>query len=219
MTCRVQALLLFASLAAPPFNHERHLPQLEGSGIKDLITLLVSLATLEAEDGDLSSVTSAAQLATTKVINAISAGEFLLAVTVTLRSTEPRVGPQLSRWYFSIDGAIQVKIGGLESLTARISLVSEIVRQEHKTTMVKAINRIDDIITRQSAGALVEAALAALKAIASTHQSGEDAALQATLPHVMKVIRSRSSVAAALAILPSYMYVAFTMHVFVLRKL
>ena len=94
MTCRVQALLLFASLAAPPFNHERHLPQLEGSGIKDLITLLVSLATLEAEDGDLSSVTSAAQLATTKVINAISAGEFLLAVTVTLRSTEPRVGPQ-----------------------------------------------------------------------------------------------------------------------------
>jgi len=94
LTRRVQALLLFASLSVPPFNHEQQLQQLEGSSIKDLITLLVNLATLQAKDGDLSGITSAAQLATTRVINSISAGEFLLAVTVTLQSTELRVGPQ-----------------------------------------------------------------------------------------------------------------------------
>lgn len=94
LTRRVQALLLFASLAVPPYNQERQSQQLEGSSIKDLITLLVNLATLQTKVGDLSGITSAAQQATTRVINAISAGEFLLAVTVTLQSTEPRVGPQ-----------------------------------------------------------------------------------------------------------------------------
>jgi len=98
-----------------------------------------------------------------------------------------------------------VKVSALKSLTERISLVSEVVRREQKATMIQAINYIDEVVIRQSGGALVEATLAALKAIAPTYQAGEEGALQATLPHIIKVIRSRSSVAAALAVLPSYM--------------
>ena len=66
-----------------PFDHERQLERLDGSGIKDFTTLL-----LQTKDGDLSSIGAAAQLATTRVIDAISARVFLLAVTVTpLQST------------------------------------------------------------------------------------------------------------------------------------
>ncbi|KAL4062956.1 hypothetical protein V8B97DRAFT_2026593 [Scleroderma yunnanense] len=187
LTRRVQALLLFTSLTISPLNNEQHFPQLEGNATKDLITLLVNLATLQAKDNDLSIITSAAQLATTRVTNAISAGEFLIAVTVTLESTE-----------------LRVKIGALEALAEKISLVNEAVRREQKATMLQAINLIDEVITHQSAGALVEAALAALKAIASTYQTGEEVALQSTLPHVMKVIRSKTLVTAGLAVLPCY---------------
>lgn len=70
--------------------------------------------------------------------------------------------------------------------------------------IVDLIGLIRDIIEHQSAGSLVESALAALKALGSTCRNGEETALLSTLPHVLKVVRSRSSAAAGMSVLPCY---------------
>ncbi|KAI6037989.1 hypothetical protein EDC04DRAFT_2699173 [Pisolithus marmoratus] len=182
---RVQVLLVFSSTALVPGNRREQQQLPDGSSTNDLIVLLVNLATLQ--DSNLSSIISSAHVAITRVTNAISATEFLSAVAVILQSVEPKVN-----------------IGILEVLAKRIPLVNEPVRQECKATMIQIINHIHEIISHQSAGPLAEAALGALKAIVSTHQAAEVVALQATLPHVIKVIRAKTSVTAALAVLPYY---------------
>lgn len=70
--------------------------------------------------------------------------------------------------------------------------------------IIELISLIRDIIERQSAGSLVESALGALKALGSTCCDGEEATLMSTLPHVLKVVRSRTSVAAGISVLPCY---------------
>ncbi|KAG6334786.1 hypothetical protein ID866_4304 [Astraeus odoratus] len=186
---RVQVLLLFASGTLVPVADERQLPLVESSSTKDLISLLVSLATTQVENDDLVTITSAAQVAIARVTNVISAGEFLSAVEVMLQSVEP-----------------QVNIGALSILSERIPLITESVRSEYKATMIQIIGHINEVISRLSAGTLAEAALAALKAIASTYSPGEEVALKETLPHILKAMRSRASVTTALAVLPCYIH-------------
>lgn len=101
----------------------------------------------------------------------------------------------------------QVKIGALEVLAERIPLVSETVRRECKPTAIQIVQLTHDIIARRSAGKLAEAGLAGFKAIASTCQVGEEAALTSTIPDVLKIVKSRTSAASALAVLPCYMCV------------
>lgn len=182
---RVQVLLVFSSTALVPGNRREQHQLLDGHSTDDLIALLIDLATLQ--DGELPTITSSLQVAITRVTNAISAAEFLSAVAVILRSAEPKVN-----------------IGVLDVLAARIPLINELVRQEHKTKMIEIINNIHEIISHTPTGPLADAALGALKAIVSTHQAGEVAALQVTLPHIIKVVRAKTSVSAALPVLPCY---------------
>ncbi|KAI6117492.1 hypothetical protein EV401DRAFT_2197674 [Pisolithus croceorrhizus] len=182
---RVQVLLVFSSTVLVPGNRREQKQVPDGCNTDDLIALLVDLATLQ--DSDLSNITSFAQAAITRVTNAISAAEFLSTIAMILRSAEQKLN-----------------IGVLEVLAERIPFVSESVRLEYKVAMVQIINHIREIISHQSAGSLAGAALGALKAIVSTPQAAEAVALQATLPHVIKVIREKSSVDAALAVLPYY---------------
>ncbi|KAI6147846.1 hypothetical protein BKA82DRAFT_4145263 [Pisolithus tinctorius] len=182
---RAQVLLVFSSTALVPGNRREQHQLLDGHSTDDLIALLIDLATLQ--DGELSTITSSLQVAITRVTNAISAAEFLSAVAVILRSAEPKVN-----------------IGVLEVLAARIPLINEPVRQEHKTKMIEIISNIHEIISHTPTGPLADAALGALKAIVSTHQAGEVAALQVTLPHIIKVVRAKTSVSAALPVLPCY---------------
>ncbi|KAI6022898.1 hypothetical protein BKA83DRAFT_89928, partial [Pisolithus microcarpus] len=182
---RIQVLLVFSSIALVPGNRREQKELPARCNTDDLIALLVDLATLQ--DSNLSDITSSAQIAITRVINTISAAEFLSTVAVILRSTEQKV-----------------IIGVLEVLAERIPLVTESVRLECKAAMIQIINHIHEIIKHQSAGPLCGAALGALKAIVSTTQAAEAVALQAILPHVIKIIREKSSVNAALAVLPHY---------------
>ncbi|KAI6126293.1 hypothetical protein EDD16DRAFT_1553513 [Pisolithus croceorrhizus] len=182
---RVQVLLVFSSTVLVPGNRQEQKQLPDFCNTDDLIALLVDLATLQ--DSGLSNITSFARAAITRVTNTISAVDFLSTIAVILRSTEQKLN-----------------IGVLEILAERIAFVSESVRVEYKATMVQIINHICEIISHQSEGPLVGAALGALKAIVSTPQAAEAVALQATLPHVIKVIREKSSVDAALAILPYY---------------
>lgn len=69
---------------------------------------------------------------------------------------------------------------------------------------MELVDAIRGTIERQSAGPLVESALAALKALGSTCCDGEETALLSTLPRVLKVVRSRTSATAAMSVLPCY---------------
>lgn len=187
----VHVLLLFSSIVpVAPDDHGQEVPLLDGSRVNDMVSLLVHLATLTSDqekDHNLSSIATAAQMALARVTNAISAVEFLSATVLMLQSTEERV-----------------KIGALEVLAERIPLVSETVRRECKPTAIQIVQLTHDIIARRSAGKLAEAGLAGFKAIASTCQVGEEAALTSTIPDVLKIVKSRTSAASALAVLPCY---------------
>ncbi|KIJ18297.1 hypothetical protein PAXINDRAFT_97717 [Paxillus involutus ATCC 200175] len=161
-----------------------------GGSTTDLIIHLVDLTTLQigqAPESDLAAIVAAAQTAIERVMKVISAGEFLSGVLVMLKSEESRI-----------------KAGALVVISERVPLIHEKVRQEHRATMIEIVDLVRDIIVRQSAGTLVESALAALNAIASTCCAGEESAVLATLPHAIKVVRSRTSAPAAVAVLPSY---------------
>ncbi|KAI5990429.1 hypothetical protein EDD15DRAFT_2388798 [Pisolithus albus] len=148
---RIQVLLVFSSIALVPDNRREQKQLPARCNTDDLIALLVDLATLQ--DSNLSDITSPAQVAITRVINTIPAGEFLSTVAVILRSAEQKVN-----------------IGVLEVLAERIPLVS-------RAAMIQIINHIHEIIRHQSAGPLSGAAL---------EKSSVNAAL-AVLPHYMCV--------------------------------
>ncbi|KIJ60905.1 hypothetical protein HYDPIDRAFT_42974 [Hydnomerulius pinastri MD-312] len=187
---RIQALIVFSSTSLTPSDSDKE-PQSSGDGsTTDLITHLVDLATLpngQASEGELATIVPAAQSAIGRIMSVISAGEFLTGALVMLKSEEPRI-----------------KSGALKVISERIPVITEKVRQEQLATVNNIIHLIRDIITRQSAGTLVESALSALKAIGSTSCAGEEPAILATLPHIIKVVRSRTSAAAAVAVLPCY---------------
>ena len=86
-------------------------------------------------------------------------------------------------------------------------LVTEKLREECQPTVIDLIGLIRGVIEHQSAGSLVESALQALKALGSTCCHGEEATLLSTLPHILKVVRSRTSAAAGVSVLPFFVYV------------
>ncbi|KAF9238673.1 hypothetical protein BU15DRAFT_88298 [Melanogaster broomeanus] len=187
---RIQALVLFASTSLTPSEADKEMEISEGGRTTDLITHLVDLATLQtgqAPESEVATIIVAAQTAIGRILGVISAGEFMSGALVMLKSEESRI-----------------KSGALVVLSERVPAIHEKVRQEHQVTMINVIDQIRDIITRQSAGSLVESALAALNAIASTCCAGEESALLGTLPHIIKVVRSRTSASAAVAVLPCY---------------
>jgi U3 small nucleolar RNA-associated protein 10 len=206
---RIQALILFASTSLTTSASDKETDVPGGGSTTDLIIHLVDLTTLQigqAPESDLAAIVAAAQTAIERVMKVISAGEFLSGVLVMLKSEESRVSILLTgRVPADTDDASQIKAGALVVISERVPLIHEKVRQEHRATMIEIVDLVRDIIVRQSAGTLVESALAALNAIASTCCAGEESAVLATLPHAIKVVRSRTSAPAAVAVLPSYM--------------
>ncbi|KAF9221723.1 hypothetical protein BS17DRAFT_710411 [Gyrodon lividus] len=187
---RIQALILFASTSLTPSGSDKETGVSEGGSTTDLITHLVDLATFQtgqAPESELATIIAAAQTAIERVMSVISAGNFLFGALVMLKSEESRI-----------------KAGALVVISERVPIIHEKVRQECRATMTEIIDLVRDIIVHQSAGTLVESALAALNAIASTCCAGEESAMSATLPHVIKVVRSRTSAPAAMAVLPCY---------------
>ncbi|KAF8440039.1 hypothetical protein L210DRAFT_3760928 [Boletus edulis BED1] len=186
---RIQALVLFVSTSLTPAEPDAP-SNGEGGNTTDVITHLLDLATPptgDAPEDDVVTIVAAAQSAIERIMNVISAREFLTASRVMLASEDTRV-----------------KAGALGVVSARIPLVTEKLRQECQATVIELVGLIRNVIERQSAGPLVESALAALKALGSTCCDGEETTLLSTLPHVLKVVRSRTSAAAAVSVLPCY---------------
>ncbi|KAI9571928.1 hypothetical protein HD554DRAFT_2300345 [Boletus coccyginus] len=186
---RIQALVLFVSTSLTPSEPDAPNDG-EGGSTTDVITHLLDLATPPADHSpecDLGPIVAGAQTAVERIMNVVSAREFLAASRVMLASEDTRI-----------------KLGALGVVSARISLVTDKLREECQATIIELVGLIRDVIERQSAGPLVEAALAALKALGSTCRDGEEVALMSTLPHVLKVVRSRTSTAAGLSVLPCY---------------
>ncbi|KAG1720632.1 hypothetical protein EDB19DRAFT_1775930 [Suillus lakei] len=181
---RAQALIMFVGCAITPT------PSADISrgdnATTDLISLLVDLATIEG-DNNISDIVSVTQQATSKVMNAIGAADFLNGALVMLQSDETRI-----------------KAGALEVLAERIPKVTEAVRREQQKTAISIINCIRDVVSHQSAGALVNSALNALRAIGSSICPGEESALVSTVPSVIKIIKARASLQSAIAVLSSY---------------
>ncbi|KAG9310969.1 hypothetical protein JVU11DRAFT_8847 [Chiua virens] len=184
---RIQALILFVSTSLTPSGSD----EVQGGGVgntTDVVTHLLDLATLPTDhtsESDVTTVVAAAQTAIERIMNVISAREFLVASRVMLASDD-----------------IRIKTAALGVISARMSLVTEKLREECQATIIELIGLVRDIIEHQSAGPLVESALAALKAVGSTCHSGEEPALLSTLPHILKVVRSRTSAAAGISVLP-----------------
>ncbi|KAG0706218.1 hypothetical protein DFH29DRAFT_902720 [Suillus ampliporus] len=181
---RAQALIIFVGYAITPT------PSTDISkgdnATTELISLLVDLATMEGEN-NIADIVSATQQAMLKVMNAIGAADFLNGALVMLQSDETRI-----------------KAGALEVLAERIPRVTEAVRREQQKTAVSIIDCIRDVVSRQSAGALVNSALNALRAISSSICPGEESALVTTVPSVIKIIKARASLQSAIAVLPCY---------------
>ncbi|KAG2151035.1 uncharacterized protein EDB93DRAFT_318060 [Suillus bovinus] len=181
---RAQALIMFVGYAITPA------PSIDmfkaDNATTELVSLLVDLATTE-DDSNISDILSVTQQTTSKVMNAIGAADFLNGALVMLQSDETRI-----------------KAGALEILAERIPKVTEAVRHEQQKTAISIIDFIRDIISRQSAGALVNSALNALRAIGSSICSGEESALVSTVPSVVKIIKARASLQSAIAVLPCY---------------
>ncbi|OJA15136.1 hypothetical protein AZE42_07566 [Rhizopogon vesiculosus] len=180
---RAQALIMFVGYAITPT------PSTEVSRADnqttELISLLIHLTTTEGEN--IADVVSVTQQATSKVMNAIGAADFLNGALVMLQSDDTRI-----------------KAGALEVLAERISKVTESVRREQQKTVLSIIDCIRDIISRQSAGALVNSALNALGATSSSICPGEEPALVTTVASVLKIIKARASLQSAIAVLPCY---------------
>ncbi|KAG6369730.1 hypothetical protein JVT61DRAFT_13599 [Boletus reticuloceps] len=186
---RIQALVLFVSTSLTPADPDAPTNG-EGGNTTDVITHLLDLATPptgDAPEDGVVTIVAAAQSAIERIMNVISAREFLTASRVMLASEDTKV-----------------KAGALGVVSARIPLVTERLREECQATIIELIGLIRNVIERQSAGPLVESALAALKALGSTCCDGEETTLLSTLPHVLKVVRSRTSAAAAVSVLPYY---------------
>ncbi|KAG1727322.1 hypothetical protein EDB19DRAFT_1943251 [Suillus lakei] len=141
----------------------------------ELISLLVDLATIEAESS-ISDIVPVTQQATSKVMNAIGAADFLNGALVMLQSDETRI-----------------KAGTLEVLAERVPKVTEAVHREQQKTAISIIDCIRDVVSRQSAGALVNSALNALRAISSSIGPGKESALVSTVLSVIKIIKAPQS--------------------------
>ncbi|KAG1775600.1 hypothetical protein EV702DRAFT_421745 [Suillus placidus] len=181
---RAQALIMFVGYAITPT------PSTDISrgdnATTELVSLLVDLATIEG-DSNISDIVSVTQQTTSKVMNAIGAADFLNGALVMLQSDETRI-----------------KAGALEIIAERIPKVTEAVRREQQKTAMSIIDCIRDVVSRQSAGALVNSALNALRAIGSSICPGEESALVSTVPSVIKIIKARASLQSAIAVLPCY---------------
>ncbi|KAG2363636.1 hypothetical protein BDR07DRAFT_1471237 [Suillus spraguei] len=181
---RAQALVMFVGSAITPT------PSTDISrgdnATTELVSLLVDLATIEG-DSNISDIVSVVQQATSKVMNAIGAADFLNGALVMLQSDETKT-----------------KAGALEILAERIPKVTEVVRLEQQKTAISIIDCIRDTVSRQSAGVLVNSALNALGAIGSSICPGEESALVSTVPYVIKIIKARASLQSAIVVLPCY---------------
>ena len=91
---RIQALVLFASTSLIPSEQNEGSSDGESGSTSDIISYLLDLATLsvdQASEGDLATIVSAAQSGIERVMNVISAQEFLIASRVMLASADTRV--------------------------------------------------------------------------------------------------------------------------------
>ncbi|KAG1896221.1 uncharacterized protein F5891DRAFT_1054817 [Suillus fuscotomentosus] len=181
---RAQALIMFVGHAIIPTSSADI--SKGDNATTELVSLLVDLATIEG-DSNISDILSVTQQTTSKVMNAIGAADFLNGALVMLQSDETRI-----------------KAGALEILAERIPRVTDAVRREQQKTVISIIDFIRDVVSRQSAGALVNSALDALKAIGSSICPGEETALVSTVPSVIKIIKARASLQSAIAVLPCY---------------
>ncbi|KAG1761179.1 hypothetical protein EDD22DRAFT_897736 [Suillus occidentalis] len=166
---RTQALIMFVGYAITPASST------DISRGDNATTDLVSL--LEG-DSNVSDIVSVTQQTTSKVMNAIGAADFLNGALVMLQSDETRI-----------------KAGALEILADRIPKVAEAVRREQQKTAISIIDCIRDVISRQSAGVLVNSALNALKAIGSSICPGEEFSLGPRLiPYFREIAQECTSV-------------------------
>ncbi|KAG8215320.1 hypothetical protein J3R82DRAFT_8911 [Butyriboletus roseoflavus] len=175
---RIRALILFVSTSLTPSDVDT--PSIgDGGSTTDIIIHLLDLATPptgHVSEGDLATMVTVAQTAIERIMNVISAREFLAASRVMLTSEDTRV---------------RSKPGRLASFPLESHSSLQSCARSVKRRSPELIGLIRDIIERQSAGSLVESALEALKALGSTCCNGEETTLVSTLPHILKVVRSQ----------------------------
>ncbi|KAH7920221.1 hypothetical protein BV22DRAFT_1199044 [Leucogyrophana mollusca] len=185
---RAQALIIFTSYAMQPSTQD--MQTLKNGTTTDLISLLIDLTTARGENAQASGVPDiavTAQTTITKVMEVMWAVDFLTAILTMLQSDDSRI-----------------KSGALQLLAKRVSEITETARRDSLATTKQIVDSIHDIISRQSAGELVDSALNALRSVGSTVCPGEEAPLTTTIPSLLKIIQARTSAASALGVLPCY---------------
>ncbi|EIW76657.1 hypothetical protein CONPUDRAFT_168479 [Coniophora puteana RWD-64-598 SS2] len=182
---RIQALVIFIGYAVQPYPLGPSAETIKGANMTSIVNLLIDLMTIK--DPSYTDVLVTVQATVPQIMGVISASDFLKASAIMLKSNEDRV-----------------QTGSLGLLSQRISNISDNARRDNLSSIISTVEGIQQILSKQSGGSLVDAALHALKAIGSTISPGEENALTATIPLVMKVARARDSVSFAMAVFPSY---------------
>ncbi|EGO02920.1 hypothetical protein SERLA73DRAFT_102973 [Serpula lacrymans var. lacrymans S7.3] len=186
---RAQALITFVGCVMQPSSPTEEVETVKGASTTALMALFIRLVTMEdskTPESSLGDIYATTQQSMVKALNIMAVADFMVAVLTLLQSDEDRI-----------------QIGALELLTERLPRIQDKARRDSLETITLIIERIKHFITVQSGGALVVSALNALTALGKDMCPGEEAALAATLPSIIKIMRVRTAADTTLAVLPS----------------
>ncbi|KAF9468309.1 hypothetical protein BDZ94DRAFT_1246474 [Collybia nuda] len=183
---RAQALLMFIGHSLKPTTSESRSPSYE-ENMGQLVTALISLATLQEGAGvetKIGDICIAARSTINQVLGVMSVIDFVKAVQSMIKS-----------------GDEKIQAGAMNLLCERLPDVSPKTRQEIVPTINDIIIAIKNVLTTKADGVLLSSALRAIRSIGLTLSPGEESSITSVIPHIIKVVKTRSEAPSALAAL------------------
>ncbi|OBZ74951.1 U3 small nucleolar RNA-associated protein 10 [Grifola frondosa] len=159
----------------------------ERASSKELLSLLLDLAVLDANEMLNAEVVTAARSAMTSTLDVMSAVDFTAGVLTIVESGIP-----------SAQG------GALQLLGDRLTNVAKETRRKLTPCIMKMIEAVQKIISSGSSGVLISSTFHALAAISDTLCTGEEGSLTATTPFVLRAIREQAYTVPAIKALLSF---------------
>ncbi|KAI0670242.1 hypothetical protein C8Q78DRAFT_1138718 [Trametes maxima] len=152
---------------------------------KELLTLLLAVATAKPNDEAYTEVVAVARSAMSSALCTMSAPDFVAGILTILQSP-----------------SANVQAGALDLFSSRLTEVSDKARRELTPSIVQIVDRVRSILP-SAQETLARSALEAVAAISETLSSGEEGSLASIVPPVLGAVRQTGARASALRALLS----------------
>ncbi|KAG8949590.1 snoRNA-binding rRNA-processing protein utp10 [Tulasnella sp. 419] len=181
---KILALLTFVGLAIQAFAEEpRYQPTTSepNNPVQELVSCLVAVSRGEIESAptELQDINNAARRCLSKVMAIVPASDFVQSIMSMLSIEEPKV-----------------QEGALDLLAERLPNMSSQAREKARTTVITIIEKICALLSAEVTQVSTLSTLRALKVVAATGPSSEDAMLSRSTPAVIS-LASRADVSEA----------------------